>query len=233
MEVTIDPPRDGRENMRRDEAMLERAAAGAGPMLRFYRWDGPWISLGRLQDPRRALDLPRLEASGIPWVRRPTGGKALLHDGDLTYSIALPPSHPLLRVDIRTSYEILSRPLVEALVALGVPVALSGVAAHAPRGHTAMREWNPPCFALEDVDAVQIDGRKLIGSAQVRRGGALLQHGSIAITRPPRERLLLLYTGAPEGEERFLADFEAHLASPLAIDPDILIERLIPAFERV
>jgi lipoate-protein ligase A len=96
-----------------------------------------------------------------------------------------------------------------------------------------MREWNPPCFALENVDAVQTDGRKLIGSAQVRRHGALLQHGSIALRRPSRERLLLLYTGTPGGEARFLEELESRIASTLAIDPDALISRLIPEFQQL
>lgn len=164
--------------MELDLALLAAAEAGEGPFLRLYAWDGPWVSLGYFQ---RTPPRP-----GILSVKRPTGGKALLHDRDLTYSVALPATHPLAQMKLVDSYRALSRPLVTALNAIGVQATLG---LFPEEMDTRTRRRDVPCATEVHVDTVLVNNRKLIGSAQVRRKGAVLQHGSIPLAASPREVL--------------------------------------------
>jgi len=192
--IVLTPPLSGPANMDLDLTLLELASKGGGPFFRLYAWDGPWISLGYAQVAERVV---RSE-EGIGIVRRPTGGKALLHDLDLTYSVALPPTHPLACISIRDSYKELSLRLIEALKAVGVEASLGSIAAG-----SAIRAKIQPCAAEVNIESVLVQGRKLIGSAQVRRRGAILQHGSIP-TRPSTPAIVRLLKppddGRPDGE---------------------------------
>jgi lipoate-protein ligase A len=189
-------PLDGRANMAFDEALL--AARLPGPVLRLYAWDGPWISLGWFQKIEEAVDLEGARAQGVGVVRRPTGGKALVHEGDLTYALVLPAGHPLTRASVVASYRIILRPLLEALGELGIRVQLNAPESRSDR--TAV-----PCFMERAAESIVVGGRKLCGSAQVRRGGALLQHGSIPLVAPRPERIALLVPGASKAViERYM-----------------------------
>jgi len=179
----------GRWNMALDEALLELAAREeVGPTLRFYAWDPPALSLGRFQG-LEGIDTGYLECRGWDLVRRPTGGRAVLHHLELTYSLTLPPS-AVLGAGVRTSYSVLVDGLNRGLRALlaGLPAPTAGAAAACdPRLHR-----QPNCFALaSECDSLVPEG-KLVGSAQVRRGGALLQHGSILLDADPEAWTALL-----------------------------------------
>lgn len=210
--------------MELDLALLAAAEAGEGPFLRLYAWDGPWISLGYFQKTP-----PR---PGILSVKRPTGGKALLHDRDLTYSVALPATHPLAQMKLVDSYRELSRPLVTALKSIGVDATLG---LFPEEMDTRARRRDVPCATEVHVDTVLVGGRKLIGSAQVRRKGAVLQHGSIPIaasTQPVLEGLL------PEGQfatDEWLAWYHARTTTlereGFANVRETLSEALIEAFQ--
>lgn len=195
-----------------DEAMLSAVLGGTGPTLRLYGWSGPWITLGYTQSPERALDASVLARVGAGLVRRPTGGKALLHDRDLTYSIALGPDHPWSQLSVADSYVRLCAPLVDALCALGMKASLSREVGGGP-----LCESRPapvldrescradlPCAAQVHVETVLIGGRKLIGSAQVRRHGAVLQHGSIPLARSP-DSLVRCLARPGRGDDDFVA----------------------------
>jgi len=163
-----------------DWALLERAAQGGPPVLRLYGWEPPCLSLGRFQE---AADLPvRARALGLEAVRRPTGGRAVLHHQEVTYSVILPPAL-VADAGIRTSYAVLSGALNAALAPLADAQRSTPNAQCSPReAHRA----TPNCFALASECDTLVAGRKLIGSAQVRHAGALLQHGSLllAVDRP-------------------------------------------------
>ncbi|HEU0052308.1 MAG TPA: lipoate--protein ligase family protein [Longimicrobium sp.] len=167
------PPAEGAWNMAVDEALAASVRAEGAPVLRFYRWEPACLSLGRNQPARGRYDLAALEARGISVVRRPTGGRAVLHHRELTYSVALPAA---LLGSPRQAYAAVNRALVEGLRRLGVAAALQPASdRRAPVPSVA------PCFAEPVEGEVVAAGRKLVGSAQRVVDGVLLQHGSLPI----------------------------------------------------
>ena len=188
----IDPtPRPGPLNMALDQAMLDAAERGLA-MLRLYRWDPPCLSFGRNEPALRRYDRARIEALGLSVVRRPTGGRAVWHAGELTYALASPADR---FGDLRTAYRRIHEMLAEALAALGVRPTLA-----APPGMAAPLDAGA-CFAAPAGGEVLVGGGKVIGSAQVRQGSALLQHGSVLLEGTQRQvSAVSLGPAAPEGE---------------------------------
>src|SRR3990170_784055 len=175
--LLISPPAMGRRNMAIDEAILEAvAAAMAPPPLRLYAWAPGCLSLGHAQ-PIDVVDEAGLVVEGWELVRRPTGGRALLHTDELTYSIAAPDSLPGLAGGVLPSYRTLSRGLLAGLERLGLhpdAPALTVVG--------QSDRLNPVCFEVPSAYEITAGGKKLVGSAQLRRRGAVLQHGSLPLT---------------------------------------------------
>jgi lipoate-protein ligase A len=166
------PPRGGAENMARDAALMDRARETGEHILTVYSWARPTLSFGRNQTAKDRYDPAELIRRGIDVVRRPTGGRALLHWREVTYSVAAPAaSHELLA----ESYEAINRILIEGLRILGVE------ASEARGGARAPAPGDMPCFATPADGELVVKGAKLVGSAQVRENGALLQHGSILV----------------------------------------------------
>ena len=174
--LLLSPPGAGRENMAIDETILDRASRAIDPpTLRLYAWDPPCLSLGRAQ-PLAHVDTIRLEAEGWDWVRRPTGGRAILHTDELTYAVAGPIDHPDLAGGVLDCYRRLSAALVRGLEHLGVQ-ADRPIESHLEE---AARQ-QPICFEVPSAYEITVGGRKLIGSAQVRRRGGVLQHGTLPL----------------------------------------------------
>lgn len=181
--ILVDPPSSGSTNMAVDHALAACLSPGEA-VLRIYRWSGPTVSFGR-NEPAHGRYGPALgRSAGIEFVRRPTGGRAVLHDRELTYAAVLPcPS----RGGLKAAYGLINRGLVEALSSLGVPAQMA-----AGQGPPAGPD-SGPCFDEPAPGEVTVAGRKLVGSAQARLEGALLQHGSLLIG-PGQDRLLALDT---------------------------------------
>ena len=175
---TIDPPAAGVANMAADEALLD-AAAGGAVGGRWYRWAEPTVSLGHFQSPD---DLAGTPLASLPVVKRLSGGGAIVHDREWTYALALPKSHPLAGSPERL-YEAVHRELIAALADAGVAARL--------RGEGGAEKEDPTlCFLRRDPrDVVVTDAagtvRKIVGSAQRRRRGAVLQHGSVLSAASP------------------------------------------------
>jgi lipoate-protein ligase A len=168
-------PADGATNMAVDEAILRAVVAGrVPPTLRLYTWQPPCLSLGRAQ-PLADVDVRAVRASGFDLVRRPTGGRAILHIDELTYSVVAPQEDPRVAEGIVESYRRLSAGLVRGLERLGVTdlVADQRVQDRRPEG--------PVCFEVPSDYEITIGGRKLVGSAQMRAQGAVLQHGALPL----------------------------------------------------
>ena len=162
----------GVENMAIDMAMMDIARKKSIPVLRFYSWEPATLSLGRFQK-LEDIDLEKVKKLGFDVVRRPSGGRAVLHYDELTYAVAFPESVVSSSV-IRTYLEI-SKALVTGLKALEVDAVLA-------RERSKERYTSfAACFATTSLHEVKVGGRKLIGSAQVRSNGAVLQHGSIPL----------------------------------------------------
>src|ERR1700716_133217 len=174
--LLVDADADGAWNMAVDELLLEGVAAGAAPpTLRFYQWTPPCLSLGYFQ-PIDVVDVDGCRALGVEVVRGPTGGRAILHDRDRTYSVALPVAVLGHDGGVLPSYYRLSLALQDGLLRLGVPATL--VPESAASGQPV---HGPVCFDRPSAHEILLQGRKLVGSAQMRRGGGILQHGSILI----------------------------------------------------
>jgi len=158
--------------MARDVALMRRARETGETVFSAYGWTQPTLSLGRNQQAIGCYDLERMRLLGIDAVRRPTGGRALLHHREVTYSVTAP---IVPGVTLRESYERINVILLTALRGLGV-----GASVAEPEG-PAPPPTNSPCFATPSRGELITDGRKLVGSAQWREADALLQHGSILI----------------------------------------------------
>jgi lipoyl(octanoyl) transferase len=159
--------------MATDSALLASVRAGAPPVLRLYRWAPACLSFGRNQPAHGLYDRARARALGIDFVRRPTGGLAVLHDAELTYAVVVPAG---VLGGPRDTYCEISRALSAGLRRLGAPVGLAGPSAAPPLAAGA-----PPCFAAAAAGEVVAGDRKLVGSAQRMEGRTLLQHGSILL----------------------------------------------------
>jgi lipoate-protein ligase A len=169
-------PRVGAWNMALDEAIMDAVAEGAAPpTLRFYQWAPPCLSLGRRQ-PLAGVDIAQLRADGCEAVRRATGGWSILHTDELTYSVALTPDDPRANGPILDAYRKLSAGLVAGLALLGVDAAMTPASASGTHNLTAA------CFEVPSAYEITARGRKLIGSAQARPNGRVLQHGSLPLT---------------------------------------------------
>lgn len=166
----------GAWNMAVDRAILEAVAdEESPPTFRLYAWDPPCLSLGHAQ-PAGVIDESGLAAEGWDLVRRPTGGRALLHADELTYAIIAPILHPALSGGVVDSYRHLSQGLVAGLRALGIdPDPLSNATL------SAEERANPVCFEVPSAYEVTVRRRKLVGSAQLRRRQTALQHGSLPL----------------------------------------------------
>jgi lipoate-protein ligase A len=199
----------GARNMAVDQALMEEVGAGrSAPVLRVYGWAPPAVSLGYGQRPERELNLERCAALGVDVVRRPTGGRAVLHWDELTYSVIVPESEPRLGGAVGDTYRLIGHCLVEGLRRFGVAASLERAACRPAASRTAARA---PCFASTARWEVVLAGRKLVGSAQRRAGGAVLQHGSLLLG-PQHERVLELLAMAA-GPERAAAELQLRSAS--------------------
>ena len=165
-------PRSGAENMARDIALQARAARTGETVFSVYSWSRPTLSFGRNQPASGLYDLDRIRAAGIDVVRRPTGGRAILHNREVTYSVTAPleDAGPL-----RETYSRINRILQNGLSRLGVAVVPA-----TPSERAAVPSLRP-CFEAPAEGELVAHGGKLVGSAQYRDDGALLQHGSILV----------------------------------------------------
>jgi len=175
--LIISPPSPGAWNMAVDEAILEAVEQNKVlPSLRLYTWEPPCLSIGYAQ-PSTDIDHPRLSSRGWDWVRRPTGGRAILHTDELTYSVIAPLSDPRVSGGVLESYLRLSTALLTALHSLNIPAE--------SQPNTSLRrnqENGAVCFDVPSNYEIIVYGKKLIGSAQARRKNAMLQHGTFPLS---------------------------------------------------
>ncbi|MEN8143473.1 MAG: lipoate--protein ligase family protein [Gemmatimonadota bacterium] len=204
-------PAPGAFNMAVDEALLQSARSGH-VTLRFYAWRPACLSLGRNQVARGRFREDEARRRGIDIVRRPTGGRAVYHDRELTYSVSAPAD---LWGSLPDSYRRINRALTAGLVALGVPASLAPASDFVPRPTTRA------CFRDPLEDEIMAGGAKLVGSAQWRAEGGLLQHGSLLLHDDQKVVRELRVSPLPSFRAAGLSDFLDQLPAP-----DEMIERL-------
>jgi len=220
--------------MARDEMLFRRFIAGlTSPCLRFYQWKPPGLSIGRFQKIGEGIDLKACDDLGIRVVRRLTGGEAVLHDDELTYSIIVPLSHPSFdSIGVPDTYRTISKALIRGLELSGISASMAadGSTRPDPSGRGV-------CFYTPTLNEVVSDGRKIIGSAQTREKMVILQHGSIPISTDHDK--LFKATGVPTERQQIFEDlFRARatdIASQSGIRPDLdsVTNNFIEGFEEV
>ena len=162
-----------------DQYLLEQVAAGSYEfVLRTYGWDPPCVSIGRFQDPVREVVPEKLLSAGIDIVRRPTGGRAVWHESEVTYSVIARSGHTLVSGTIDESLRKVASPLVRALKTIGVSADMN----ISDRHMSGFRIPANPCFTSHGRSEIMTpEGKKLVGSAQARTRGVFLEHGSILL----------------------------------------------------
>lgn len=174
--LLITPPARGAWNMAVDEAILENIGRGDSlPTLRLYAWEPACLSLGHAQ-PFADVDNARLKERGWEVVRRATGGRAILHTDELTYSVTGSAAEPILAGGVLESYNRIAQALLLAVKSLELHVEMK---AGKENDHATL---NPVCFEVPSTYEITVDGKKLIGSAQARKKEGVLQHGSLPLS---------------------------------------------------
>jgi lipoate-protein ligase A len=209
-------PRSGAANMALDQAMAEACTTRASqPTVRFYRWQPPAVSLGRHQ-PYADVDEAAALARGYEIVRRPTGGRAILHTDEFTYSVVAALDESRVQGGVMDSYLRISQALLAGLRRLGVP------ADKAPASVRVGPDVSAACFEVPSAYEITAGPRKLMGSAQSRRAGYVLQHGSLPLVGDIARLVDVLALPAAEAEtlRAELADRACTLAQALGVDDD-------------
>ena len=197
-------------NMGLDEAILESVSKGLElPTLRLYGWKPKAISLGYFQGARQELDLDACKRSGVNVVRRITGGGAVLHDKEVTYSLSLPETHPLARSSIIESYEVICSALVRGMAFLGLDTQFA------------------------PINDILWRGKKVSGNAQTRKHACILQHGTILLHVDVEEMFSLLLVPKEKAAGKLIADVKQRVGSlSEALNRDVGFEETSKALIR-
>lgn len=168
-------------NMAMDEAITVAHSEGrVPPTLRFYGWNPPTLSIGYFQKAVVEVDLAAVEQQGIGFVRRPTGGRAVLHDRELTYSIIVSENYPGMPSGVTEAYRVLSEGLLRGFQLLGLDAQMVQMEAEGKK-RAGAEVTSAACFDAPSWYELVVEGRKVAGSAQMRHKGAVLQHGSVLL----------------------------------------------------
>ncbi len=200
--------------MAMDVAIVEAVAEGkALPTVRFYRWAPPCLSLGRRQSVDE-VNLSRCRMDGVDVVRRPTGGRAILHMGELTYSVVFPETDPRAAGGVLETFRRFAEAFAQALHNLGIPEVTL-----APRLDPIARGDGFVCFEVPTDYELTVSERKIMGSAQWRHRGVVLQHGSLPLEGDPGAIAVYLKNGPdPEGIRRRAITLQEAVGCPVAFE---------------
>ena len=209
-------------NMAADLYCLESCCEQNTVFIRFYEWRPACITIGYMQKAAELLELSRLVKDEVAWIRRPTGGRAVLHDEDITYSCIFPVSLAAMGKNVMETYSIISRCLMAGLGNLGIECD----------SHDSFddlretkRDIKLPCFLAPNRKEIMVKGKKLVGSAQKRSSQSVLQHGAIPFTDAYRR--LPEYLQLSEEQRRVQKDLLASKSTCLKeIDPALTITKV-------
>lgn len=166
-------------NMAMDEALLNFVSRGEiDPVIRFYTWNPATLSIGYFQRLQKEIDIDKVKEKGFGLVRRQTGGRGVLHDKELTYSVIVPESHPNMPSTVTEAYRVISQGLLEGFKNLGFDTYFA-VPKTAEERQKLKQPRSSVCFDAPSWYELVVEGRKIAGSAQTRQKGVILQHGSI------------------------------------------------------
>jgi lipoate-protein ligase A len=194
------------QNMAIDEAILTAHSEGlVPPTVRFYGWSPATLSIGYFQKAAE-LDFEAIAAEGVGFVRRPTGGRAVLHDAELTYSIIVSESYPGIPANVTEAYRVLSEGLLLGFRGLGLDARMVQLASEEDKQAYAS-PGSAACFDSPSWYELVVEGRKVAGSAQTRHKGVVLQHGSILLDMDTDRLFRLLKFSSGKVAERMKRSF--------------------------
>ena len=195
-------PRKGSWNMAVDDFMFHSLGEEATTYLRFYRWENPTVSIGRSQTAEKVVNLDFCRQNGIEIVRRITGGKLVLHHKEVTYSVCSSDTE-IFSLKLMDSYKLISEALNWGLQRMGIE---SHLAKETPSDYA---RGTMPCFAQPARDEIEMNGKKIIGSAQKRTGKKFIQHGSIPLEKQAEQLISVCRSGQKESIVRMTSLSEA------------------------
>ncbi|MFD3447767.1 biotin/lipoate A/B protein ligase family protein [Microbacteriaceae bacterium 4G12] len=168
-------------NMALDECLLNwQSEKKIPPVIRFYEWEVPTLSIGYFQRVEKEINMDEVKAREFGFVRRPTGGRSVLHDQELTYSVIVSEDHPDMPKTVTEAYRVISQGLLEGFKSLGLDAYFA-----VPKTEKEREDLKNPrsavCFDAPSWYEIVVEGRKIAGSAQTRQKGVILQHGSIPL----------------------------------------------------
>ncbi|MGG3913458.1 lipoate--protein ligase family protein [Rossellomorea vietnamensis] len=168
-------------NMALDEALLDWHSEGKiPPTIRFYGWDPATLSIGYFQKVEKEINLDAVKEHGLGFVRRPTGGRGVLHEHELTYSVIVSEEHPEMPRTVTEAYRVISEGILKGFQGLGLE-AYFAVPRTAEEREGLKNPRSAVCFDAPSWYELVVEGRKVAGSAQTRQKGVILQHGSILL----------------------------------------------------
>lgn len=219
-------------NMALDEALLDFHSKGEiPPVIRFYQWNPPTLSIGYFQKVQD-INLEALKAQNIGFVRRPTGGRAVLHDSELTYSIIVTEQYPNLPETVTEAYRFLSEGLLKGFHNLGLDAYFS-IPDTAEKQEALKKPKSAVCFDAPSWYELVVEGKKVAGSAQTRQKGVVLQHGAILLDLDEDKLLSLFNFPSEEAKNRMRIHLpERAVAINRLTTRRITIEECIDAFKK-
>ncbi len=194
-------------NMAVDEAILQLHSEGkVPPTVRFYTWNPATLSIGYFQKATSEIDFDVLHKHGLGFVRRPTGGRAVLHDQELTYSVVVSEDHPRMPSSVTEAYKVISLGLLHGFQNLGLQAEMVSLASEEEK-----EKYSSPgssaCFDSPSWYELVVEGKKVAGSAQTRQKGVILQHGSILLDMDVDLLFSLLKFPSERVKERMVKSF--------------------------
>ena len=212
----------GSYNMAVDDFLFESIGSEPKTYVRFYSWKRPTASLGYSQDIKKAIDLDFCQNNNIDVVRRITGGKLVLHHKEVTYSICSS-DKKTFSSSLNKSYKLISKALVKGLRELKIPAYLE------EKDNPSYSRSNLPCFSYPARNEIKVRGKKIIGSAQKRRGSKFIQHGSIPLERDDELLQSISYLSEKDKKIRMIT---ASQAAKRKISYSLLVSHLISGIQR-
>lgn len=206
-------------NMAVDEAILIAHSEGkVPPTVRFYTWNPATLSIGYFQKAEKEIDLEKVAAAGLGFVRRPTGGRAVLHDQELTYSVIVSEDHPKMPTSVTEAYKVISMGLLHGFQQLGLKAEMVSLATEEEK-----EKYSSPgssaCFDSPSWYELVVEGKKVAGSAQTRQKGVILQHGSILLNMDVELLFSLLRFPSDRVKERMMASFRQKAVTINEVSP--------------
>ncbi len=218
-------------NMALDEALLEWNSKGEiGSVLRFYEWQLPTLSIGYFQNVEKEIDMCAVNRYGLDFVRRPTGGRGVLHEHELTYSVIVSEKYPNMPETVTEAYRVISGVLLEGFRNLGLDAQFS-LPDTADKNKELKKPKSAVCFDASSWYELIVEGKKVAGSAQTRQKGVILQHGAILLSLDEEKLISLFKFQSEEQREKMRLNLpQKAVAIDRLVKHEITIDECIRAF---